>query len=152
MLVKKGNGNGNICRNRSNELPTMGSFLNDFYGKNVFNDLFNETVNIKNYNLLETDESYELSLVLPGFSKEEINIEIKDDLITISSVVEETEENENYIKRGFIKSSFERSFSVVENIDLENIGAKMENGILTISLGKIKFIENKTKNRKIDIL
>lgn len=142
-------------RKSRNDLPTMDGFMNEFFGNNLINDLFDGSFGFNgNYNVLEKDNHYELSIALPGFKKEDINVEIKDDLLTISSLVEKSEENKNekYLKKSFSKTSFKKSFYLLEDVDLDNINAKMENGILTISLGKINIIENQTKNRKIGIM
>jgi len=137
-----------LVESKRNELPTLESFLNDFFGNKTINKSVSNNVNVS-----ETDKSYNLELALPGFTKEDINIEIKDDSLIISSVVESKNEikEENYIKQSFSKSSFERNFYLGDNIDLDNINAKMENGILYVSLGKLSLIEEQPKNKIINI-
>ena len=128
-------------------LPTMSSFLNEFFGNNVVTDKPRFTT--KKVNITENENSYGLSFEIPGFSKEDVNIEINDNMLTISSHVEET--NENYITKEYTKNSFERSFYLPEDTDLENIDAIMENGILSITLNKRNVKEDTTKVKKIDI-
>jgi len=131
----------------NNNLPTMNSFLEEFFGKNIITDKPRFTN--KKVNITENETSYGISLEVPGFSKEDISIDLNNDIITISSHIEKV--NENYIKKEFTKDSFERSFYLPEDIDVDNIDATMENGILSISLNKIKDVEDTTKVKKIDI-
>jgi len=131
----------------NNNLPTMNSFLEEFFGKNIITDKPRFTN--KKVNITENETSYGISLEVPGFSKEDISIDLNNDIITISSHIEKV--NENYIKKEFTKDSFERSFYLPEDIDIDNIDATMENGILSISLNKIKDVEDTTKVKKIDI-
>ena len=140
MLIKRNDG-------WNHNLPTMGSFLEEFFGDNIITDkpIFTN----KKVNITENEKSYELSFEIPGFSKEDVNIELNDGIITISSHVEET--NENYITKEYTKNSFERSFYLPEDVDLENIDATMENGILSVILNKRNIDEDTTKSKKIDI-
>lgn len=137
-----------LRKNRDwNSLPTMNSFLNEFFGKD--NLSMGHTYNDKKVNITENENSYGISLELPGFSKEDIKIELNDGIISISSNVEKTDEN--YVRKEFTQESFERGFYLPEDVDIENIEALMENGILTVTLNKIKELEVKTKVKKIDI-
>jgi len=126
-----------------NTLPTMGSFLNEFFG--------NENLSLghrfidKNENITENDNSYKLELSLPGFSKEDIKIELNEGLIFITSEIKETDEN------NYFKTSFEKKYFLPEDVDIDNIDASMENGILSITLNKIKEVETSTKVKNIDI-
>lgn len=137
------------------DLPTMNEFLDEFFGNKNLNGLYNPIIksNKKNINILEKENSYEVSIELPGFSKNDIKIEVIDDILKISSIVEKSENNddENYIVRNFIKSSFEKSFILNEDSDKESIDAKMENGILNIVINKIRFIEEKPQVKLIEI-
>ncbi|MFW6233260.1 MAG: Hsp20/alpha crystallin family protein [Nanoarchaeota archaeon] len=123
---------------RKSGLPTMDSFLNDFFGRNFFNDLdidFMPKVRSK-----ENKDNYELSFALPGFKKEDININIEDDVLIISSKVEKDD----------FKQSFENRYQIPEDVDIEKINATMEDGILKISVGKYKELP-KTNIKRIDI-
>ena len=141
-----------VRKNRDwNTLPTMGSFLNEFFGND--NLSLGHRYNDTKVNISEDENSYGISLALPGYNKEDVNIELKDGMISISSTQENTneEKTDNYVRKEFTKSSFERSFYLPEDVNDENIVASMENGVLSITLNKIKEIENTTKVKKIDI-
>lgn len=134
-----------------NSLPTMDSFLNDFFGNNFIE---NKPTNvIGKVNVSEDDKTYGISLALPGYTKEDINIEMKDDVIVVSSEIENTNEEKtyNYVKKEFSISSFERSFNLPDDVDKDNINASMENGVLSITLSKVNLLEDKTNIKKIDI-
>ncbi|MCX7842419.1 MAG: Hsp20 family protein, partial [Clostridia bacterium] len=93
---------------------------------------------------------YILEAELPGVKKDEINLEVHDDRLTISVKKDEKaeEKKDNYLRRERRTSSMVRSFSI-ENIISDKITAKHENGILTLILPKKE--ETKPKGRKIDI-
>jgi HSP20 family protein len=141
-----------LRKNREwNTLPTMDSFLNEFFGNQNLSlgNKYNDT----KVNISEDENSYGISLALPGYKKDDVNIQLKDGYLVISSEFEKTneEKNENYVKKEFMKSSFEKSFPLPEDVNDENIEASMEDGVLSITLNKIKEIENTTNVKKIDI-
>lgn len=145
-----------VVRNKKNDLPLFSDFVNDFFGGYGVNEFFNNSFvsNSKNVNIEETESSYELSMELPGFTKDDIKVEVENDVLTISSEVEKKEEvnEKKFIKKSFSKSSFKKSYILTEDVDKENINAKLENGILNLSIGKIRQIEEKTKTKLIDIM
>jgi HSP20 family protein len=100
--------------------------------------------------IMENEKEYILEAELPGISKEEIHIDIRDDKLTISvQRSEETnEERENYIKRERRSGSLSRVF-YLSNIKEEGVKAKYSNGILTINLPKRD--ETVVKNSRIQI-
>lgn len=109
---------------------------------------------VKNYgrcNLQNTDIGYLIDVSAPGFTKDELKVEMEDSILTVtgehSNKVEE--EKKNYSRREFSKSSFTRSFRVPDNITGE-VNAKFENGVLSVSLPK-KELPPKTDPKKIEI-
>lgn len=98
-------------------------------------------------NITETPESYKLDLNVPGRSKEDFKLNIENDLLTISyeKKDEVKEEAAQSIRREFTYTSFKRSFSLEENVDVENIQAKYENGILSIQLPKKEAVKPAVK-------
>lgn len=97
----------------------------------------------------ETGENYLIKAEIPGISKENINIEINNNMLSISGEKkEEKEVNEkNIYRKETFSGSFCRSFSLPENVNTDNIDAKFENGMLTLSIPK----EENRKTRKIEI-
>jgi len=122
-------------------LTPMEEFVNDFFGrKNLVGFDFPTFDYAPKARIKENENDYSLSLGLPGFKKEDININIEDDILIISSTVEKDD----------FKSSFENRYSIPEDVDKEKIDATMENGVLTVVIGKYKELP-KTNIKKIDI-
>lgn len=89
-------------------------------------------------NIRETDESFTVELMAAGLKKEDFNIEVDNDLLTISSEVrkENNEETAKFTRREFSFTSFKRSFTLPETVKHDEINAAYEDGILRITLPK----------------
>ena len=87
----------------------------------------------------EDDKSYRLEAELPGFNKEDIHIEVKDDVLTITATHDENkdekDENGKCVRKERRTSSYQRSFSV-EGLEPEDILAQYKNGVLSVTLPK----------------
>lgn len=103
-------------------------------------------------NISENENEYVVEISAPGLKKEDIKIELENDILKISSDFEDQKEekNDGYYRREFCRSSFERSFTLPNIVDKENISASMENGILSVSIPKLKE-EKKKDSLKITI-
>lgn len=99
----------------------------------------------------EKDKEYILEAELPGANKDNICLEIKDDILTISVERKEelNEERENYIRRERRYGSFKRSF-YVDDVEQDKIKAKFENGILRVRLPKKEGTSSKENRIPID--
>ncbi len=98
--------------------------------------------NMPKVDVKENKESYVLDMELPGFDENDIDIQIKEHVISISSLKKE-EKNENakkdeinYLIRERCISPFERSFKLPQDADEENVSAQFKRGILTITIKK----------------
>ena len=89
-----------------------------------------------------------IELIVPGYSKEEINIDVSNEALTISA--ETQENNENKKKAGFVKVGFTRAYTLNKKYDAETIEAQFKDGILTISM-KQKTNEKLKASKKIEI-
>ncbi len=89
-------------------------------------------------NILEHPDSFELNLAAPGMKKEDFKIGLENNILTISSEIqdEKAEETKNYTRKEFFFGSFSRSFTLPKSIDLEKIKADYENGLLKVMLPK----------------
>lgn len=91
-------------------------------------------------NIQESEDNFVVAVAVPGKTKEDFNIELDNDVLTISS--EEKKENEvkegngRFTRREFSYSSFKRAFSLPESVDGEKISASYNNGVLEIKLPK----------------
>ena len=102
-------------------------------GTEVPRNRFKPAVNIK-----ETETGFELELIAPGLKKEDFNVEVENELMTISADFEENREenNEGYSRKEYSFRSFKRSFTLPETIDDEAIKADYKDGVLRLSLPK----------------
>ena len=102
--------------------------------------------------ITETGDAYKLEADLPGFKKEEIKIDIDDDILVIkaehSEDKDEKDENGSYLRRERYYGSYSRSFNVSE-IDVDGITAGYENGILTLNMPKKAPVKPESKHLEI---
>src|SRR5262249_126053 len=107
--------------------------------------------NIPPVNVSETDGEYTLCIATPGLGKADINLEIQDDMLTISAEKEHKgEKNGRYNRREYNFMSWSRSFMLTENANISKIDAKHENGELILKIPKTEVIHS-GNSRKIAI-
>jgi len=90
------------------------------------------------YNIVKNDDyNYQIEMALAGYSKKDIDIELKEGNLTVSSKKQEEEidENTTMVHKGISHRSFKRSFTLSDEMKVK--GAKMENGMLYIALERI---------------
>lgn len=88
-------------------------------------------------NIIETEDDYRIELAAPGLGKEDFNLNLENSVLTISAEKEiEQKEDEKYTRREFDYGNFAHSFSLSEAIDLEQIKASFNQGILVVTLAK----------------
>jgi HSP20 family protein len=112
----------------------------------MFNDLFNGVPVWANansdfapkVNITENDRRIRLEFELPGMDKGDINVTVKDGLLTVSGErkVETKDEKENYVRSEIYTGQFSRSFTLPETVETDKISADYKNGILTLGLPK----------------
>ncbi len=125
-------------------------FFNDFWPWTSFDDrkVFADQLKV---NVVENKDNFTLTAEVPGLTEKDIEIEIKDGRMTLKGHVEESQEKEekNYRMQEFSRRSFERSFTIGEGVDQDNISAKLDNGVLKLVLPKKE--EAKPKTVKVAI-
>ena len=106
-----------------------------------------------NTDVMEKDGNYVLEAELPGFKKEDIHVDLKDDILTVSASrnEEKNEEDKNtrYIRKERHSASYSRSFRVA-NVTPEDISASYKDGILEVTFPKRDALPEK-EARKIEI-
>ena len=97
------------------------------------------------YNIQKvTDYGYEITMALAGFDKSDIEVEVAQGVLTIRSVKETSEESDEWtLHRGISYRKFNRKFTLADDVVVN--GAKLENGLLTISLEQVIPEEKKPK-------
>jgi len=92
-------------------------------------------------NVFETEKGFKLEVLLPGFVKEDLQLNVHNNLLTVK-VEKEDKENKDeadvykYVHREFSPQNFEKKFRLPKSVNTESISAKFENGILNIELPK----------------
>lgn len=108
---------------------------------------------VPSVNVIENETEWKIEVAAPGFAKEDFNVSLDKDVLTISAEhkSESGKTEKNYTRREFSFGSFKRTFRVKEDsVDVEKITAVYENGILNITLPKM-VVEPK-KGMTINIL
>ncbi len=139
----------NQLQNSEDRIFNMDRIFENFFNDALFPSFYSQS-GLMRVNIRETDAAYELEAELPGVAKDQISIDLDADRLTISVNQDEKseEKNERFIRRERRCCSMTRSFSV-DNVDTEKITAKMEHGILYLTLPKKEQV--KPQGRKIDI-
>lgn len=103
----------------------------------------------------ETDKAYELDIDLPGFDKENVQIELNDGYLTINASTneekEDKDENGTFLRKERFVGSCRRSFYVGDDVSEDDISAKFENGILSINVPKKELPKPEDRKRLISI-
>ncbi|MBK7762315.1 MAG: Hsp20/alpha crystallin family protein [Bacteroidetes bacterium] len=119
----------------------------------LFNDDFAFTQNMHPaVNIVEKESNYEITLMVPGLQKSDFKISLDNNLLSVAyeKAEEKSEETEKFVKREFAIRSFKRTFTVNEKLDIENITAVYENGLLTVSVPKLEDKEVKAKTINVN--
>ena len=131
------------------------------FGENLFDDFFNgfpfyddremrntekklygkHAGNVMKTDIKESDEGYKLMIDLPGFTKDEVQVTLKDGYLTISAEKgldkdEQEKDTGRYIRRERYSGACSRSFYVGEAVTEEDIKANFQHGILTLNVPK----------------
>ena len=131
--------------------------LPSIFGENLFDDFFGDDFgmfpmwngrnplygkhakNLMKTDVRETEDSYELDVDLPGFKKDEIQVDLKDGYLTIQAAKgldkDEEDKKGKYIRQERYAGSCSRSF-YVGDVEPQDISAKYEDGILKLSMPK----------------
>lgn len=121
-----------------NSTKTFNEFFEDF-----FKDVSFETKGYKDFDIIEKTDSNVIEMLVPGYKKENIKINIEDSILKISYETTEEEKYSKYVK------SFNKSFKINSNVNIDDITASLEDGILRISIPKEK--EELKKSKHIEI-
>lgn len=128
----------------------------------LFNDLFDFNGDSSNFpsfttpriNVKENQEAYNMELSVPGLTKDDLNIFIDNNNNLVVEMTKKTEtknDDSHYLRHEFSTTQFKEMMSLPENINADDIQAKVENGILNICLPKLQIQESKNSIKQIDI-
>ena len=141
----------NARRNQNTWLPSiLDDFFNDeFMGVPVARQFATPAVNIR-----ETEKNYDIQIAAPGMTKDDFKININQNnelVIALEKKAEEKQEKAVWLRREFSYATYSQTFVIPEDVDIEKISAKMENGVLQIVLTKKEPVVEEPKTRQIEI-
>ncbi|MEN8156354.1 MAG: Hsp20/alpha crystallin family protein [Bacteroidota bacterium] len=130
------------------------AYWDDFFNDSFFNSFEKRASNSGSpaVNVVEEEKAFTIDVAVPGIPRDEIRIDLEEDLLTIASEERKSgdEKNRTFMRREFSYNTFKRSFRIPETVDLENIRARHDAGILTIELPKKEEVVEKAP-RQIEI-
>lgn len=137
-------------RKNQNWLP---SIFNDFFD-NEWMEKANSTAPA--INVIESEKDYKIELAAPGMTKDDFNVRIDDDNCLVISMEKKTKNkdekhNGRYLRREFSYSKFQQTMILPDDVDKEQICAKVENGVLTVDVLKKAPVEAAKLQRNIEI-
>ncbi|MEJ6980391.1 Hsp20/alpha crystallin family protein [Pedobacter sp. P351] len=137
---------------KSSGMPSIRSLMEDFWtSENLLDRAFRRDV-LPAVNIKENEGNFEIEVAAPGFQKQDFKVDIQNGVLNISAETSEesTEDKDNYTRKEFSYSSFNRSFSLPKNIKEENVQARYENGVLKLKLEKSQKDEPQKKSISIE--
>ena len=142
-------------------MSNVRKYENQNWIPSIFNDFFdNEWIVKPNFstpaiNVIENEKDYKVEVAAPGMNKEDFNIHLNENqelVITVEkNSQDEQKEEKKYLRREFSYTKFQQAFQLPDNMDKEKIGAKVENGVLEITLPKLAPEDKARINRIIEI-
>jgi HSP20 family protein len=131
-----------IKKNR-NSFHAIPALFDDFLGRELFNwgntNYSSTQTTVPMVNIKETSDNFEVEVAAPGMDKKDFRIQLDNNLLTISSQKETSEDNEHegYNRKEFSYQSFQRSFMLTKDVvDQDRIAARYQNGLLHLTIPK----------------
>lgn len=121
-------------------------------GQEKFNWTFKERHEELKVNIIEAPENYTLTAEVPGLKEEDIDLEVKDGVLTLKTHRKQEQESnsETYRVREFSERRFERSFKLSDTVEQKNITAKLQNGLLRVTLPKREEVKARAVKIKVE--
>jgi len=124
---------------KTNSLFPSTSFFDDFLTKDLseWMNLGREGY-VPRVNIVETNDDFRVEMAAPGMKKDDFQVELDNDVLTISSdnVKQEPAEGERYARREFSYHAFKRSFHLPNTVAVDKIEANYQNGLLRLTIPK----------------
>lgn len=136
--------NGNLAQRQKHRLPnfpSLSTWFDDFTigdFPSIFSSNFNTGISMPKVNIKELPDAFIVEMAVPGLKKSDFNIDLDNNLLSISAELKEENENKDngYTRREFGYSSFKRAFTLPESVNDSKINANYNEGILTVHLPK----------------
>ncbi|MEX0996647.1 MAG: Hsp20/alpha crystallin family protein [Flavobacteriaceae bacterium] len=135
-----------IKRNQDSWLP---SIFEDLFNDGRLADVSNFGSTLPAVNIKETEDDFKVEVAVPGKKKNDFNIELDQNVLTISTEdkteKEETSEDGRYTRKEFNYSSFKRAFTLPDTVEEDKIKAVYKDGVLNITVPKREESKQKPK-------
>ncbi|MCM8568523.1 Hsp20/alpha crystallin family protein [Gramella jeungdoensis] len=144
-----------LVKTKKQRFPWMNGGLAKSFGlDDLFeDDFFTSERKLPAMNVKEHEDDFEIEFAVPGFSKEDFEVDMENDLLYVSAEksAENVEDEDDYTRKEFSYSSFHRTLQLPNSVDVsKDVKAKYKDGILKLQLFKNKEA-GKTKRKRIDI-
>ena len=140
--------------------PVLNDWFDNDFSDNFLNGVRRVNTTAPAVNVKEDADKYTMEVAVPGIKKDYVRIDLNKDgdlELAIENKLEHHEEDgkaehkEHYLRREFSYSNYQQVYSLPEDVDKDRISAKVEDGILSIELPKIKKEEANVNGRRIEI-
>lgn len=104
-------------------------------------------------NISETENEYTVSMAVPGYKKDDFNVELEGNVLTVSTEKEESKEEKekHFTRKEYSSTSFSRSFYLPAAVDQAKIGATYTEGVLRLALPKKEEARKAVLSKKIEV-
>lgn len=133
----------NLLKRNWNSYSALPGIFDDFFNRELFNwgnnNYSSTSTTVPSVNIKENGDAYEVQVAAPGMERNDFEIKLDGNLLTISSSKQDSSETkeDNFTRREFSYQSFQRSFELPRDVvDQDNINAKYENGLLLLTIPK----------------
>lgn len=123
---------------RWQQRPAMAQLLNNFVEREFSTGFEHNCGCAPATNILEKPEEFEIQLVVPGLKREDFQIEVEDNVLSVSYEKKEEEDQTNseskFVRKEYNLDGFTRTFKIPKHADAENIKARYEDGLLYVAI------------------
>ena len=140
--------------------PVLNDWFDNDFSDNMMNGLRRVNATAPAVNVKEDADKYTMEVAVPGIKKDYVRIDLNKDgdlELSIENKLEhheedgKTERKEHYLRREFSYTNYQQTYSLPDDVEKDGISAKVEDGILSIVLPKIKKNEANVNGRRIEI-
>lgn len=140
--------------------PVLNDWFDNDFSDNFYTNMRRVNTTAPAVNVKENADKYTMEVAVPGIKKDFVRIDLnkEGDLeLAIENKLEhheesgKTEQKEHYLRREFSYSNYQQEYTLPEDVDKDHISAKVEDGILSIVLPKVKKEEANKNARRIEI-
>ena len=139
-----------ILRDRNRSPSIWNSFFDDLIPDSFFTDVFRAPTlrefsqnNPVKVHIDKTDEAYDVSIAAPGISKDEVDVVVKENVLTVSHEHKKEEDNKYFC------SSFSKAWTLPNDVDVDKITAEYNQGVFNVSIPRIQPVEPAVKKIKV---